>query len=463
LNPSTDSLTGEIIPSQKPDISNSTDIRTPKSDEHQLELLHEPVLMEGDSDINVIESPDTTQNEWVSVPLVAKKTKEKRTYNTVPAIIDINMHHKLLGHVNERYVRMTAKHHGIQLTGHFNTYVECALAKIHMLPISKDQIARSEKPGERIFVDISHFPKPSMANKSYWLLILDDATDMMFSIFLKNKSDSPQHIIAFIQKMQDQGTPVKHIRLDNSGENVSLKDQTQYLNIKYEFTSPNTPQQNGRVERKFAVLYDCVRSMLNSAKLPETLRNKFWAEAANHATDILNGSCTTPNPIPPYRAFYNENPPYYKYLRTFGEITVTSTLVNKKVTGKTSNRGTLALYLGRAQNHLADSYRLLKLDTMRVIISRNVKFTNLTYDAYFNHAETMNNRFEPLSNNDDDHKPDYTLQLSTDPILDLSTEIPTQTETAQQTQQNDTVKSTPVTNPPRTSKLIRELRKLDGF
>jgi hypothetical protein len=104
----------------------------------------------------------------------------------------------MLGHVNERYLRMTAKHHGIQLKGELAKCVECALAKIHMTPINKETIERSKIPGERIFVDISHFPKPSMANNNYWLLILDDATDMIFSIFLKNKSDSPQHIIAFL-------------------------------------------------------------------------------------------------------------------------------------------------------------------------------------------------------------------------------------------------------------------------
>jgi hypothetical protein len=102
--------------------------------------------------------------------------------------------------------------------------------------------------------------------------------------------------------MKDRGTPVKYIRLDNSGENVSLQNQTNDLSLNFEFTSPNTPQQNGRVERKFAILYGMVRSLLNSSKLPDALRQKCWAEASNHATDLLNGSCTrsTILQVPPY-------------------------------------------------------------------------------------------------------------------------------------------------------------------
>jgi hypothetical protein len=93
----------------------------------------------------------------------------------------------MLGHVNERYLQTTAKYHNITLIGKLQECVECALAKMHMKPINKETVERGKIPGERIFVDISHFPKPSIANSKYWLLILDDATDMIFSIILKNK------------------------------------------------------------------------------------------------------------------------------------------------------------------------------------------------------------------------------------------------------------------------------------
>jgi transposase len=50
---------------------------------------------------------------------------------------------------------------------------------------------------------------------------------------------------------------------------------------KFEFTAPYSPQQNGKIERKFAIVWGEVRSMLNTEKLPWTLRKKLWAQCAN--------------------------------------------------------------------------------------------------------------------------------------------------------------------------------------
>ena len=48
--------------------------------------------------------------------------------------------------------------------------------------------------------------------------------------------------------------------------------------ITFEYILPNTPQQNGKVERKFATLYGRVKSMFNAAILDGDLRNGLWAE-----------------------------------------------------------------------------------------------------------------------------------------------------------------------------------------
>ena len=63
------------------------------------------------------------------------------------------------------------------------------------------------------------------------------------------------------------------------------------LRIDFEYSAPDTPQQNGRVERKFATLYGRVRSMLNAAHLPAYLRSGLWAECAYTATYIDNFDC----------------------------------------------------------------------------------------------------------------------------------------------------------------------------
>ena len=50
---------------------------------------------------------------------------------------------------------------------------------------------------------------------------------------------------------------MKIIRCDNAGENMILKRKSEELGmgLTIEFTARYTPQQNGRIERKFATLY----------------------------------------------------------------------------------------------------------------------------------------------------------------------------------------------------------------
>jgi hypothetical protein len=48
------------------------------------------------------------------------------------------------------------------------------------------------------------------------------------------------------------------MRLDNSGENQNLQqeaDKDSESKTLFEFTSPYTPQQNGKIERKFATFW----------------------------------------------------------------------------------------------------------------------------------------------------------------------------------------------------------------
>ena len=64
------------------------------------------------------------------------------------------------------------------------------------------------------------------------------------------------------------------IRGDISTENKMLQKEceNQGMGIVFEYTARPTPEQNVKVERKFATLYARTRSMLNGSRLPEKLR-----------------------------------------------------------------------------------------------------------------------------------------------------------------------------------------------
>ena len=189
--------------------------------------------------------------------------------------------HAKLGHPNDAKVKATAKHLGIKYTGTPHTCEDCAEAKIRMKNISKEtthEVARYR--GERIMIDISSVQEVSRGGNKFWLLIMDEFTGYCWSIVLRNKSELSKTMLHWIKNFnKEHKTKVKYIRCDNAGENHKfMKDTKEHLDyyVRFEFTAPNTPQQNGRGK---------VRSMMmNSAQFPQRMRYDLWAHAAKLAT-----------------------------------------------------------------------------------------------------------------------------------------------------------------------------------
>ena len=143
------------------------------------------------------------------------------------------------------------------------------------------------------------------------------------------------------------------------------------MGINFKYTAVNTPQQNGRVERKFATLYERVRAMVNGARLNRKLRGGLWAECAKTATYHDNLDCDNDKGKTRHFQFWKKDAKGFKYMRTFGEVGIATQ--GEKMRGKLENRGLTCLYLGHAWNHADDVHRLLKLSTKRVIRSRDVR------------------------------------------------------------------------------------------
>jgi hypothetical protein len=107
---------------------------------------------------------------------------------------------------------------------------------------------------------------------------------------LKQKSETKDILIALIKELkQAYNIEVKTIRCDNSGENNALQRSCKQegLGIVFEYTALNTPQQNGRVERRFPTLYGRVRAMLQDISISINYK-RLWAQAANTGTDLSN-------------------------------------------------------------------------------------------------------------------------------------------------------------------------------
>ena len=67
------------------------------------------------------------------------------------------------------------------------------------------------------------------------------------------------------------------------GENEDLERtcKQEGTGNEFEYTSPDTPQQNSPIQQNFANLFNRAHVMVNNGKFPLFLRNRLWAEAAN--------------------------------------------------------------------------------------------------------------------------------------------------------------------------------------
>ena len=68
---------------------------------------------------------------------------------------------------------------------------------------------------------------------------------------------------------------VRNICSDNAGENEAFEQlcKQEGISVKFEYAAPGTPHSNGRVERKFASLFNRVFAVLNYGEFSYFLRN----------------------------------------------------------------------------------------------------------------------------------------------------------------------------------------------
>jgi hypothetical protein len=227
--------------------------------------------------------------------------------------IDINKFHEMIGHCGFDRLKRTATIHGLRLKGELKVCEDCAVAKARQKNFNQDWKEGSQAPGERVYLDIS-----SIKGKK-WFSLLDLNC---LSIFLRAKSDLNAKVTTSLTDLKIAGVNDNFIRCDDSGENKALFEEcrSKGYRIKLEFSGPQTPQQNGKVERKFQTFFVRIRAMLNSAGLKDQLRLGVWAECALTVTIVSNITSIKNQEICPYQLLYGCKPRLPTSVRSFGEI-----------------------------------------------------------------------------------------------------------------------------------------------
>ena len=286
-------------------------------------------------------------------------------------------------------MRKTAKAYNWKLTGKLKPCKDCQIGNIRQKDVDKETHTKSTVPGERIFIDTSSISNRTLGGSQYLLGVVDDATDMTWGRMLKSKKQQVPSLMEFLRQMKSRGTPVKYIRCDNAGENKTLaaecKKSSDLNDIQFEFTPRDSPQFNGKIERKFATIFGRMRVNNVAAHIQGKLRMKLWGENCMHSIDVENLLVSSSHDDPSYREFYQKDVANAESMRQFGEMAILK--VSKRIKGKLEDRGIPVMHLGRARDHSADTYRFLNLETELILISRDAIWLNKTYGEYLGSAE----------------------------------------------------------------------------
>ena len=280
--------------------------------------------------------------------------------------------HCAVGHPSETVTKKWATQLGVHLNG-VTDCTTCAAVKAKKKSVSKVTSTRSDKAGERVFVDTAGpFQFKSWGGSRYMVMVVDDFSRKKWVRFIKTKDELGSAVEPILKSLPD----LKFIRCDNAGENIthkkeSLRTLANKLQAKLELTSADTPQQNGVAERAIALTVEKGTALLEHAGFPQAVRNRMWAEAAYAAVRLLNETPTLSNEDmqTPSEMFGDTRRIPVKHMRIFGEEGYRVDSVKVK---KFRNKGKKVFFVGYSEEHSTDTYRVFNPDTKHISVTRNV-------------------------------------------------------------------------------------------
>ena len=304
--------------------------------------------------------------------------------------------HEKWGHQHEDQLMKMANNIQLKLTGQLGGCAGCALIKSRAKATTKTTTEKATVKGQRLFIDTTGPYPASRGGMRYWMCAVDDLTDMTWTYFATSKSKMTEFVSELVTIIKGQGNKVKYIRCDNAGEHqTKLKELCNEEGITLEYTAPNTPQQNGRAEKKIHILWQRSMTMMVQANLTKSAQNKFWAEAVACSNFLENLTIKKGRNIPALEAWTGKSVrKWMKHLIQFGRVGVANDK-GKKIKGKMDKRGFTIMMVGYAMNHGAGTYRVFNPKTNRIIFSRDV-----TWDDF--KPKSLNDALDVYSESEED-------------------------------------------------------------
>jgi transposase InsO family protein len=233
--------------------------------------------------------------------------------------------HQRLGHTNMRHLEQLVRLNKIKGINVPKTQLRkfcdhrceiCIMAKHARSPFhSKPQ--RATRPLVALHCDLcGPYPVPTIGGGYFTQTVLDEYASYAGGSILKKKSDGPEELKRLILAWEaETGKKVTTLYTDRGGEfiNDHLRDWFLARGIKHIFSTPRTPEENGKAERVNMTINDFVRALLYQYALYLPL----WGHAYLYAIMIYNSMLNKRLGMSRQEAF-NGTIPDVSNFRTFG-------------------------------------------------------------------------------------------------------------------------------------------------
>jgi transposase InsO family protein len=281
--------------------------------------------------------------------------------------------HRRLGHRDMRSIRILCDKglaDGIKLVD-CSCKDECEVClrgKFARLPFPETN-SKSAKVMDLVHSDVvGPMETETPGKRKYYVTFVDDYSRYTVVYLMTTKAEVFDRFRDYVAMVQNQcGVKPKILRSDRGGEYTgrAMLDFLAKEGILQQLTTPYSPQQNGRAERKNRYLTEMARCMLYDADMP----NQFWGEAVLCANYVQNRVASRSIPMTPYEMFFGRKP-NLSCIRTFGQYAYVC--VHKQQRLKLDEKSRKLRFIG--YDDKSKGYRFVEPNSVKVVISRDARF-----------------------------------------------------------------------------------------